>query len=73
VVPCRFVIVLNEAHLSRILTAYFEYYHESRPHLSLDCNAPDPREVEPPTAGKVIAIPQVGGLRHGYCRAQHAA
>jgi hypothetical protein len=26
------VIVLNEAHLKRILTDYFEYYHDSRPH-----------------------------------------
>jgi len=67
------VIVLNEAHLLRILTSYFEYYHQSRAHLSLDRNAPSPREVEPPTAGKVFAIPQVGGLHHLYCRARRAA
>ncbi len=29
------VIVLNERHLRRILRDYFEYYHESRTHLSL--------------------------------------
>jgi transposase InsO family protein len=63
------VIVLNEAHLRRILTSYFAYYHESRPHLSLECNAPLPRRVEDPSEGKVIAIPQVGGLHHRYCRA----
>jgi len=55
------VIVLNETHLIRILTAYFEYYHESRTHLSLARNAPKPRQVEPPELGKVVAIPQVGG------------
>ena len=43
------VIVFNEAHLIRILTAYFEYYHLSRTHLSLDRNAPLPRTVEPRT------------------------
>ncbi len=32
-------------------------------------NAPVPREVEPPTDGAVIAIPQVGGLHHRYTRA----
>ncbi len=37
------VIVLNEAHLIRILTSYFGYYHKSRTHLSLNRNAPDPR------------------------------
>ena len=63
------LIVLNEAHLRRILTSYFAYYHESRAHLSLECNAPVPRRVEHPSEGKVIAIPQVGGLHHRYRRA----
>ena len=63
------VIVLNEQHLLRILRSYFEYYHRSRTHLSLGRNAPDPREVEPPSRGKVVAIPQVGGLHHRYMRA----
>ena len=62
------VIVINEAHLRRILTSYFTYYHEARPHLSLEYNAPVPRRVERPSEGKVIAIPQVGGLRHRYRR-----
>ncbi len=63
------VILLNEAHLMRILTSYFKYYHGSRTHLSLNRNAPDPREVEPVEKGRVIAIPQVGGLHHRYTRA----
>jgi putative transposase len=63
------VIVLNEAHLKRILTAYFDYYHNCRTHLSLDRNAPAPREPEPPERGPVRAIPQVGGLHHRYTRA----
>ena len=63
------MIVFNEAHLRRILTRYFAYYHESRAHLSLERNAPVPREVEPPSQGRVIAIPQVGGLHHRYTRA----
>ncbi len=62
------VIVFNEAHLIRILAAYFAYYHESRAHLSLERNAPMPRRVEHPSEGKVIAIPQVGGLHHRYTR-----
>jgi len=31
-------IVLNERHLQRILSDYLDYYHNSRPHLSLDRN-----------------------------------
>jgi transposase InsO family protein len=63
------VIVFNQAHLLRILTDYFAYYHEARSHLSLDRNAPIPRQVEPPRQGRVIAIPHVGGLHHRYTRA----
>ena len=63
------VIVFHETHLRRILTTYFEYYHRSRPHLSLGRNAPVPRRVEHPAEGTVIAIPQVGGLHHRYTRA----
>ena len=62
------VIVLNEAHLHRILTAYFDYYHNCRPHLSLERNSPAPRRVESPSEGHIIAIPQVGGLHHRYTR-----
>jgi transposase InsO family protein len=62
------VIVLNEAHLQRILHEYFAYYHNSRAHLSLDRNAPVPREVESPAGGKVLSISQVGGLHHRYAR-----
>jgi putative transposase len=62
------VIVLNERHLHRILSEYFDYYNNSRAHLSLDGNAPLPREVEPPERGDVIALPQVGGLHHRYTR-----
>jgi transposase InsO family protein len=63
------VVVFSEAHLRRILTSYFAYYHKSRTHLSLGRNAPVPRDMEPPGRGKVIAIPQVGGLHHRYTRA----
>lgn len=63
------IIVLNERHLSRILRSYFEYYLHSRTHLSLDRNAPVERAVESPNQGRVVSIPQVGGLHHRYHRA----
>ncbi len=63
------VIVLNEAHLRRILKSYFAYYHKARAHLSLDRNSPIPRDVELPECGMVVSIPQVGGLHYRYTRA----
>jgi transposase InsO family protein len=62
------VIVFDEAHLRRILSRYFDYYHNSRTHRALDDNAPCPRAVEPTRVGRVIAVPQVGGLHHRYAR-----
>jgi len=40
----------------------------SRTHLALAKDAPEPRAVEPPAQGRVVAIPQVGGLHHRYLR-----
>jgi len=63
------VIVLNERHLRRILRSYFDYYLNARTHLSLERNSPIEREVEPPCRGRIVAVPQVGGLHHRYRRA----
>jgi len=62
------IFVLNEAHLKRILTSFFAYYHTARTHSSLERNAPVPRAVEPPEGGKVVAVPMAGGLHHRYRR-----
>jgi putative transposase len=62
------LIILNEAHLTRLLTEFLEYYHTARCHKSLDCNSPDPREVEPPERGEVISVSVLGGLHHRYMR-----
>jgi putative transposase len=62
------VIVWNERSLRRTLQNYFAYYQRSRTHLALGKDAPAPRTVEPPEQGRVVAIPQVGGLHHRYQR-----
>ena len=48
------VVVLNERHLKRILTSYFDYYHHWRTHLSLGMDSPESRSVQPPALGKVV-------------------
>jgi transposase InsO family protein len=62
------VISFTAAGLERLLTRYIEYYGRSRTHLALKNNAPITRMVSPSTAGRVVAIPQVGGLHHRYQR-----
>ena len=62
------LIVIDERHIRRILASYFDYYHRSRAHLSLGKDSPVPRPIENAKAGKIIALPQVGGLHHRYER-----
>jgi putative transposase len=62
------VIIFNERHLRRVLSCYFRFYHRSRTHLSLNKDCPDPRGIHPPSAGKIVAFPEVGGLHHRYER-----
>ena len=61
-------IVFNETSLRRILISYFDYYHRSRTQLSLGKDSPLPRSIQPPEMGRVVAVPQVGGLHHRYER-----
>ena len=62
------MIVFNEASLRRALRVYFDYYHKSRTHLSLSKDSPEPRPIQAPGMGRVVAVPQVGGLHHRYER-----
>jgi transposase InsO family protein len=63
------LIVLGERHLLRAVREYVTYYNHDRPHAALRGDAPVTRPVEPPTRGKVVALPRVGGLHHCYARA----
>ena len=62
------MIVFNERCLFRHLQSFTEYYHRSRTHLALAKDSPEPRPIQTPDAGRIIAIPQVGGLHHRYER-----
>jgi hypothetical protein len=44
------------------------YYDCSRTHLALEKDTLEPRPIQPPDTGRIIAIPQVGGLHHRYER-----
>jgi hypothetical protein len=39
-------------------------YQNARTHLALAEDAPEPRAVDRPENGRIVAIPQVGGLHH---------
>jgi len=62
------VIVFNEASLYRHVKPFMAYCHESRTHLLLAKDTPEPRPVQVAEAGRIVSIPQAGGLHHRYER-----
>jgi len=46
----------------------FSYYHDSRCHIGLNKDSPEPREVQSPEKGRIVEIPKVGELHHRYER-----
>jgi transposase InsO family protein len=62
------VLVFTERNLRRHLSRFVTYYHQSRTHLGLNKDAPEPRPVQGPETGRIVAFPEVGGLHHRYER-----
>jgi hypothetical protein len=62
------LIIFSEAALYRQPKTSATYYHESRTYLSLCKESPESRAVQPLEPGRIVAIPQVGGLHHRYDR-----
>jgi transposase InsO family protein len=63
-------LLFNERHLAKVLAEYFGYFNNWRPHRSIGQRAPcAPRtraSHRSDQAGKIIAIPVLGGLHHVY-------
>ena len=62
------VIVLGAEHLRGIVGRFLDYDHRERTHQGLERNSPEPREIERPSKGRVLALPRVGGLHHRSTR-----
>jgi putative transposase len=50
------VVVLSQQHLREMLRNYLAYYHQSRTHLALEKDAPEPRAIM--GKGAIVAIAQ---------------
>ena len=61
------VLILNEAHLRRVLTEFLNYYNRRRPHQGLDQDSPIERP-EPLTEGLIRKRPVLGGIINDYFR-----
>ncbi len=62
------VLLLDDQHLEKVARQYVRYFNGARPHQGIGQRIPD-GPVDDNHAGKVIAIPVLGGLHHDYRRA----
>jgi len=60
------IIILDAAHLRRVLDAYVHYYNRDRTHLALKKDAPCSRPIE--RDGRISSRPILGGLHRRYSR-----
>jgi transposase InsO family protein len=65
------LLILNERHLLRVLTAYTTFYNQRRPHQGLDQQCPIPLE-RGPGQGQIVRHDLFGGIIHDYEHQQSA-
>jgi transposase InsO family protein len=62
------LLVSTERNLRHHLRRFVAYYHQSRTHLALYKDGPEPRSIQGPEMGRIVAFAEVGGLHHRYER-----
>ena len=72
--PCRacldHVLILGERQLGRVPREYVAFFNRARPHRGLNRAVPEPLPGESVRcAGRIRAVPVLGGLHHTYRRA----
>jgi transposase InsO family protein len=66
------VLIFDQAHLARVLSAYLAHYNTARPHRGLNLEVPvrAPGAAHTDVADEAIErVDVLGGLIHEYCRA----
>jgi len=65
------IVILNEEHQRRVLEQYvWSYFNVARPHQGLGQRIPGQNEeTQKENAGRIVAMPILGGLHHDYRRA----
>jgi hypothetical protein len=58
------VVAENERHFRAVLTEFFHFYSQERPHRTLGLETPVP--VVRSRIGSIRARPVLGGLHHAY-------
>jgi putative transposase len=61
------LLIINQAHLRRVMREFVAYHNSARPHQGLDQHIPVP-QTGPVGAGPVRCRNVLGGIIHDYYR-----
>jgi transposase InsO family protein len=61
------LLIINQAHLRRVMREYVEFFNTARPHQGIDQQIPNPRSTRN-TSGPVRCRNVLGGIIHDYYR-----
>jgi putative transposase len=61
------LLIINQAHLRRVMREYVEFFNTARPHQGIDQQLPVPR-INRETTGPVRCRKVLGGIIHDYYR-----
>jgi putative transposase len=65
-------LIFHKKQLHHLLNAYVLYFNQARPHQGLQQRIPDPPALSASVShqsNKMISVPVLGGLHHGYQKA----
>jgi len=60
------ILILNAAHLRRVLIEFINYYNTARPHQGIDQQSPIPYVIS--SSGTIHRGNDLGGIIHDYYR-----
>jgi putative transposase len=61
------LLIINQAHLRRVMREYIEFFNTARPHQGLEQQIPNPKIIHE-TSGPVRCRKVLGGILHDYYR-----
>jgi len=62
------ILIINQAHLRRVMAEFVTYHNTARPHQGLEQQIPLPRPTPPASTGPVCCRTVLGGIIHDYYR-----
>ncbi len=62
------LLIINQAHLRRVMREYIAFFNTARPHQGLEQRIPVPKDERSKPLGLCVVATVLGGIIHDYYR-----